>query len=154
MSSADAWAEIETVWYRVDLNQVAELVDDYKLWKDDDWHHAVDWHRVTDLLDGVLQRHSRDGVVDGRLEKLVGPVSRTLSQTDHEGLHSLIGWPVEITRGQLHNGGHRAAAMRLQGVRFVPGRCMRGDVGPGIDAEQLYPVRPGGAPPSDAPPPL
>jgi hypothetical protein len=37
--------------------------------------------------------------------------------------------------------------MRVQGVRFVPGRCMRGDVGSGIDAGQVYPLQmadPGG----------
>ena len=140
MSSADSWPDVEAVWYRVDLDQVADLVDEYELWKDDPWYHAVDWHRVADLLDDVLQRHSHDGVVDGRLEQLVGPVERTLSRTDCEGLHALIGWPVEITRDQLHNGGHRTSAMRLQGVRFVPGRCMRGDVGSGVDAGQVYPT--------------
>jgi hypothetical protein len=121
--------------------ELVRLVDGYELWKDDPWYHAVDWQRVADLLDDVLQRHCRDGVVDGRLEQLVGPVERTLSRTDHEGLAALIGWPVEITRHQLHNGGHRTAAMLLQGVRFVPGRCMRGDVGTGIDSGQVYPVQ-------------
>lgn len=143
MSSAEPWpeGEVEPVWYRVDLDQVAELVDGYELWKDDPWYHAVDWHRVVDVFDDVLQDHCRDGVVDGSLEQLVGPVEGDLSTTDHEGLHALIGWPVEITRSQLHNGGHRTAAMRLQGVRFVPGRCMRGDIGSGIDAGQVYPVQ-------------
>lgn len=143
MLSAESWpaAEVEPVWYRVDLDAVAELVDRYQLWKDHPWYHAVDWQRVGGCLDDVLQRHCRDGVVNGSLERLVAPVEHTLSRTDHGGLVALIGWPVEITRRQLHNGGHRAAAMRIQGVRFIPGRCMRGDVGAGVDSGQVYPVQ-------------
>lgn len=148
MWSGDPWppdwppdGDDEPVWYRINLGQVAELVDEYELWKDGPWYHAVDWHRVAGALDDVLQRHSRDGVIAGALEQLLGPVERTLSKTDYEGLHALVGWPIGISRSQLHSGGHRAAAMRGQGLRFVPGRCLRGDVGSGIDAGQVYPVQ-------------
>lgn len=144
MSNAELWPDdVEPVWYRIDLDQVAALVDDYacQLWKDSPWYHEVQWPRVTGVLDEVLQRHCRDGVLDVAPEQLLRPVVPTLRETDREGLYALIWWPIGISRKELHDGGHRAAAMRAQGVRFVPGQCLRGDVGPGVDADQLYPVQ-------------
>lgn len=145
VSSADAWPHVdaEQVWYRIDLDQVAELIDDYELWKDAPWYHAVDWHRVIDLLDGVLQRHCRDGVVDD-LAQLLDPAMSTLRRPDDEAVDALISWPIGISRWQLQDGGHRAVAMRAQGVRFVPGCCMRSDVGSSVDRAQVYPVQDAG----------
>lgn len=145
VSNAQPWPEneVEPVWYRIDLHHVAALVDEYasRLWKDKPWYHDVHWRRVADTLGEVLQHHCREGVLDAEPEQLLTPIERTLSQTDREGLYSLIWWPVDISRQELHNGGHRAAAMRAQGVRFVPGQCLRGDVGSGIDLDQLYPIQ-------------
>lgn len=143
MSNADSGPEdeVESVWYRIDLDQVAALVDGYRLWKDAPWYHDVHWREVTSALDDVLQRNCRDGVLDVEFERLLRPVERTLDQADREGLYALIWWPIGISRQELHDGGHRAAAMRAQGVRFVPGQCLRGDIGPGVDPGQVYPVQ-------------
>lgn len=143
MSNADSWPEdeVEPVWYRIDLDKVGTLVDGYRLWKDLPWYHDVHWREVASAVDDVLQRHCRDGVLDVAPEQLLRPVQRTLGETDREGLYALIWRPIGISRQELHDGGHRAAAMRAQGVRFVPGQCLRGDIGPGVDPEQVYPVQ-------------
>lgn len=88
----------------------------------------------------MLQRNCLDGaVVRGDLLQLVGPFERTLKKTDRDGLTSLVCYPVQIVGTEVINGGHRAAAMRRQGVRFVPGLCVRGDVGSSVDPSQVYP---------------
>jgi hypothetical protein len=144
VSRAENWSEVDTepIWHRIDLDQMAGLVDQYarERWKDGRWYRQVNWLRITTAADELLQRNCRDGLVAGReLAEVVAPVERTLSQIDREGLAALLCDPLQISRWQLHDGSHRAAAMRAQGVRFVPGICMRGDVGSGVDASQVYP---------------
>lgn len=133
-------ADDERIWYRVDLTIAAALVDEYRLWKDGPWYGRVDWQRITTGVDEVLQRCCRDGSVSwDELMIHIEPIERRMRKTDREGLASLLLYPIEVTREQLHNGGHRLTAMLAQNVRFVPGCCMRGDIGDGIDASQVYP---------------
>lgn len=130
------------LWCRTTLDDMAGLIDGYELWKDGPWYHDVDWQRVSTAVDEVLQRVCRNGAV--AMSDLLDPlrrVRRTLRQPDTEGLDSLVSWPIEVTRNQLHNGGHRLAAMRSQGVQFAPSGCMRADVGAGIDARAVYPIQ-------------
>ena len=138
--SPDASTVDERIWYRVDLEVARALVAEYPLWKDGPWYGRVDWRRITTALDEVLQCSCRDGAITwDELMTHIRPIERRLGKTDREGLESLLLYPIEVTKGQLHNGGHRLTAMLTQNVRFVPGCCMRGDIGEGIDADQVYP---------------
>lgn len=140
MTRIDASADDERIWYRVDLENAEALVAEYPLWKDGPWYGRVDWQRITTAVDEVLQRCCLDGAVSwDELMTQVQPIERRLRPTDREGLASLLLYPIEVTRGQLHNGGHRLAAMFAQNVSVVPGCCMRGDIDEGIDASQIYP---------------
>lgn len=130
----------ERIWYRVDLAIAAELVNEYPLWKDSTWYGRVNWPRITTALDEVFQRCCRGGSVSwDELMTQTRPIEKRLRKTEREGLASLLLYPIEVTRGQLHNGGHRLTAMFAQNVRAVPGCCMRGDIGEGIDSSQVYP---------------
>lgn len=130
----------ERIWCRVELKAVAELVHDYEPFRSGSWYGDVDWPRVAHAVDQVLQVLCDDGVPDrSRLHAELMRLEATLNRIDAEGLYSLTMAPIEITHHQLHNGGHRLKAMYRQGVPFVPGACMRVDIGDGIDAAAVYP---------------
>lgn len=102
LSSADPAGE--RLWCRTTLDDVAGLIDGYELWKDGPWYHDVDWQRVSTAVDQVLQQVCRNGAVAmSDLRDPLRRVERTLRQPDAEGLDSLVSWPIEVTRNQLHN---------------------------------------------------
>jgi hypothetical protein len=108
VSRAETWSEIDTepMWHRIDLDQVAGLIDQYarELWKDGLWYHQVNWLRITSAAHELLQRNCRDDLVaGGDLAEVMAAVERTLSQVDQEGLAALLCDPLQISRWQRHD---------------------------------------------------
>ncbi|MFG1620201.1 hypothetical protein ACGFI3_46270 [Nonomuraea wenchangensis] len=129
----------ELIWCEVHLDDVADVLGSYELWKDGPWYHLVDWRRVCEEFGDFLQRNAVDGVVTDLSARLC-EIEDRLGQREREGLLALVLEPITVTQVQLTNGGHRLIAMREQGVRFVPGLFVRGDVGASITADQVYPT--------------
>lgn len=129
----------EPIWCRIELAEVAAIVDEYELWKDDAWYHEVDWAAVSDVLDRLIQANAVDGVVTD-LVPLVSDALGDLQTVDAEGLVALMGEPITVTRAQLTNGGHRLKAMLRQGVITVPGMFVRSDAGNSVSAGRVYPL--------------
>lgn len=130
----------DLVWCEVHLDEVAGVLDGYRLWKNSAWAEAVNWWLVCDELATVLQNHAINGAVPDLASRLAPKMLR-LSHRDQMGLRSLVSEPITVTRAQLLNGGHRLHVMRHQGVRVVPGLFVRGDLGVSVDASRVYPVR-------------
>jgi hypothetical protein len=129
----------EAIWCEIRLDDVAQVLDEYELWKDGPWYHLVDWRVVCAAFARFLQANAEDGVVVDLVGQL-RQVEQELSGVDREGLAALVVDPVTVTQLQLTNGGHRLAAMRRQGVRVVPGMFHRDDVGESIRPERVYPI--------------
>lgn len=131
---------VDPIWCEVRLSEVAAIIDDYEVWKDDPWYHAIDWITVNDVMALVLQHNAVNGVCTELLEKMDSAAAK-LSDVDAEGLFALAIEPVTITPVQLTNGGHRLKAMKFQGVQTVPGMFHPEDVGGSVRADQVYPLR-------------
>jgi hypothetical protein len=126
----------EGIWCEIRLDDVAQVLDDYELWKDDAWYHSVDWNVVCAAVAGLLQTKA-DGAVLVDLIGQLRQVEQELSDVDRQGLEALVLEPITVTQVQLTNGGHRLAAMRRQGVRSVPRLFHPEDVGETIRTEEL-----------------
>lgn len=127
-------ADDQLVWARINLGDIAAVVDDYRVWKFDPWYSRVNWARVNHAADELLEDICEDGVAAG-LFGLTAPVEAQLQKTDRAGLWALLHAPIDVTPRQIYNGGHRLTAMRSQGLGWVPAQVYRSDV----DAHQIYP---------------
>ncbi|MBD8608673.1 hypothetical protein IFT73_17600 [Aeromicrobium sp. CFBP 8757] len=126
-------------WCEIQLSEVADLVLDYELWKDDSWHRAVDWKTVNAHLAQILQSIATAGVADG-LEDEIARAQQELSEVDAQGLEALRIEPITVTSVQLTSGGHRLTAMLHQQVESVPGMFHPDHIGTSIRRDQVFPI--------------
>lgn len=127
--------DAELVWASIRLSDVEQVITDYELWKWTDWYGAVNWARVVQALDEVLNLVATDGLAPSLLDQL-SSAEEALSERDRAGLWALVWAPIDVTPRQLHNGGHRLTAMLRQGVEASPALVCRSDAVPGA----IYPL--------------